>query len=44
MGKKDDRQSGRMIVNLEYWGNVLSFSNCFTNACVILYINRKNNK
>ena len=34
----------RMIVNLEYWGNVLSYSNCYANACIILYINHKNHE
>ena len=34
----------RMIVTLEYWSNVLSFSNCYTNACIILYINRQNHE
>ena len=34
----------RMIVNLEYWGAIIPYSNCYANAFIILYINRKNHE
>ena len=34
----------RTNMHLEYWGNILSYSNCYTNAFIILYINRKKHK
>ena len=34
----------RTNMHLEYWGNILSYSNCYTNALIILYINRKKHK
>ena len=34
----------RMTVNLEYWNNVLSSSNCYANAYVILFIIHKNHE
>ena len=33
-----------MIVNLEYWCSVLPYSNCYANACIILYMNHINHE
>ena len=34
----------KMIMYLEYWGNGPTYSNCYANAVIILYINHENHK
>ena len=45
-GKKNYRQSGKKNdgQSMFYVRNVLSYSNCYANACIIRYTNRKNHE